>query len=695
VQTAACAARSHRGDAMKGSRSLIVLSVALVLLILPAPAASGPTPSFDQAIDQLVAQGYPQAIEAHLCGLGTSPLGFRVGGTSSDNAAAYYVAGQMAMLGLKNVRLEPVKMDVWEFHSASVTVGDRVFQASSFTGVPGTPADGVTGEVVYVGGGTAAEFEEAGSVVGKIVLVDFLSDSWWSNMPSHEAALRGATAIILTSSRADLNYYADPDTLGSNDGEHDLAWPSLVHVSRTDGDWLEQKIAAGPVVATVKLDATIRRASQGGRGYNVVGELPGSSKSGQSIVLCGHRDCFFRSAVDDTSAVVAELAIAKAMKMAAVKPRRTLVFMATTGEEFGIVDSWYDWCFGSWYSATTTHTDWPGKVAGFLNMEGPGCIDGQIKLFTGAESVPYLQQIIDDNPKLRGPNQTALLTPPDCGFDQWPFHAAGIPSVTLKGRPLSWNPWYAHCQNDTIDTVDWPYFGTCAKFMYRMVEAVDQPVPPYSLVARADEIAGLVDAGELVAAGADRAVVARLTDALAAFDAAATAYDARRDDIPAATQGAASRKLLEVEKRLNSNFTALSWWDDTTYPHEQVLWDLEGVSAAVGNLQHPNPQQGQALRALDEVGYTWYGTNFSPAVYYHELDRHDPDYWGISWAGQGHLPQPIDVMPEYWQIQAGDYSGALTGLLAEQDRQKTELDRRLADMAAVLEPLPAMVDGIR
>jgi len=675
---------------------LLALILGLLLLLLPAaPAAAGPAPTFDQAADQLVAQGYPQAIEAYLCSLGTSPLGFRVGGTSSDNAAAYYVANQMTLIGLKNVRLEPVKMDVWEFHSASVTVGGRVIEASSFTGVPGTPPGGVTGELVYVGGGTAAEFDAAGDVTGKVVLVDFLSESWWSNMPSHEAYTRGATAIILTSSKADLSYYADPNTLGSNDGEHDLAWPSMVHISRTNGDWLKAQVAAGRVVATVKLDATIRLAKQGGVGYNVVGELPGSSRSGESIVLCGHHDGFFRTAADNTSAVVAELAIAKAMKMSGFKPRRTLVFMATTGEEFGIVDSWYDWCFGSWYSATKTHTDWPGKVAGFLNMEGPGCGDGQIKLFTSPESVPYLQQIIADNPKLRGPNQTALLTPPDCGFDQWPFHAAGIPSVTFKGRPLSWNPWFSHCQNDTIDTMDWPFFGICAKFMFRMVQAVDRPVPPYSLDARADELAAVCDAKALTAAGADPRVVGRLTDAIGDFKKSALAYEARRAFIPAAAQQAASRTLLAVEKQINGNFTALSWWDDTTYPHEQVLWDLQALNAAVGALTQPNHQVSQALKALDEVGYTFYGTSFSPAVYYHELDRHDPDYWGISWAGQGHLPQPIDVMPEYRQIEAGAYETALAGIVAERDRQKAELDARLARMADVLEPLPTLIDAIR
>ena len=126
-----------------------------------------------------------------------------------------------------------------------------------------------------------------------------------------------------------------------------------------------------------------------------------------------------------------------------------------------------------------------------------------------------------------------------------------------------------------------------------------------------------------------------------------------------------------------------------------MLWDLQALNAAVGALTQPNHQASQALKALDEVGYTFYGTSFSPAVYYHELDRHDPDYWGISWAGQGHLPQPIDVMPEYRQIEAGAYETALAGIVAERDRQKAELDARLARMADVLEPLPTLIDAIR
>jgi Iap family predicted aminopeptidase len=685
-------------------RAAFVIALALCLsLVLAGPVLAGAAPTFDQAVDQLIAQGYPQGIENYLCGLGTSPLGFRVGGSASDDAAASYLAAQMRAIGLKNVRLEPVKMDVWEFRSASVTAGGRVLPASSYAGVPATPPGGLSGDVVYVGRGSAAEYDAAGSVAGKIVLFDFTDDHspgdalFWSNLPAHEATLRGARAIVITTSQSYLGFFADPDSLGSNDGEHDPSWLPMVYIDRTDGDWLKQKLAAGRVGANVKLDADLRLASQGGLGYNVVGELPGSVANGEKIVVAGHHDAFFTGATDDTGACVEELLVAKAMKLSGYKPRRTLVFLATTGEEWGIVDSWYDWAYGSWYAATKTHTDWPGKVAAVLNMEGPGSPDGQLRFLAVPELVPWLTQVVADNPSLRGPNnlKTQIIPGADCGNDQWPFTAAGIPSVVLAGWPDSWFPWNYHTPNDSPEAIDWPFFGVCAKFMQRMVLGVDRAVPPYGMGARAQQLSAAVDPAALLAAGADGPGVTRFSAAVARFNAAASACDQRLATIPASRAATVSRQLMDVAKVVDGNLTALDWWDETIYPHEQVQRDLQLVNAAIAALEKPNPNSPAALAALADVGYTFYGVTFTPPVYLHELDRHDPDYANISWAGQGHLPQPIDVMPEYRQIVAGEVTTAIDDLTAERARQIVQLDGRLTTMSAVLESATAKLEAIR
>ena len=676
---------------------ITILAAGLVVgLFAPVAAAKVRPPTFDRAVDDLIAGGYAQRIEAHLCSLGTSPFGFRVGGTTADDAAARYIADEMRAIGLKNVRLESVAMDVWEYHGGSVSFGGSVFDATSFTGVPGTPPRGITGEVVDVGFGTAADFDAAGDVSGKIVLVDFHGDAFWSNLPGHEATLRKATAVILTTSTADLSFFSDPNSLGSNDGEYDLDWVPLVSVSRATGDRIRDELANGPVAATVKLDVTMTRSYEGGEGYNVVGELPGSAGNTEKIVMTGHHDAFFRSALDNTAAVVAELVTAKAMKLAGYAPRRTLVFVSHTGEEGGIVDSWYDWTFGSWVQATQTHPEWPGTVAGVLNFEMPGAPDGQIRLFMSPELQPAVSQVVAANGKLKGPGLPTRLYPVvGTNSDEWPFTAAGIPSVLLVGAPDSWFPWNYHTTNDTIDKVDWAFLGTCVKLMQRIGLRLDESLVPYSLAARADQLGGTVDTRTLAAAGASSAAVERLAKALNDFTTAAYAFEQRKGTLAPAVWAQTSTRLMAVEKLLSSNFTALSWWDDTIYPHEQVLWDLQAVNTALGALDRSQPQAKAALDALAGVGYSFYGLLVSEPVYLHELARHDPDYWAIAWGGQGHLPQPIDVMPEYRQIEAGDCAAALDGLRAERDRQVGQLNARLATIAGVLETATPQVDALR
>jgi hypothetical protein len=149
----------------------------LLLLLLPAAAQAAPKPTFDQAMDQLIAQGYPQAADAHIAAMGTNPvLGFRWAGSWADDQSARYIAAKLRAAGLKNVHLERVPVDVFNFLSADVKVGNRTMIASSFGGIKPTTSKGVTAKVVYAHSGTKQDFDAlqaAGvSVKGKLALID-------------------------------------------------------------------------------------------------------------------------------------------------------------------------------------------------------------------------------------------------------------------------------------------------------------------------------------------------------------------------------------------------------------------------------------------------------------------------------------------------------------------------------------------
>jgi len=255
--------------------SAALLAACTVLLLLPGAATAS---SYDKAVNRLIRNGYPQRVETYLNNLGTSPMGFRYAGSSSDNQAARYIARQMSSMGLKNVRLEAVPVDAYQFRGAGVTIGQRLLPASTFGGVPATPKTGITGDIVYAHYGTSADFDALGDVTGKLVLIDLKMSSWWLNLPCAEATARGAAGVILTFNPASPSYYAIYTALGSFDGYYDESWLPAVYVSWKSGEWLKGELGSGAVAGTMKNDTTMTMADEGGKGYNVMG-FPAPSRT--------------------------------------------------------------------------------------------------------------------------------------------------------------------------------------------------------------------------------------------------------------------------------------------------------------------------------------------------------------------------------------------------------------------------------
>ena len=676
--------------------SVLTLICLLMLLMLPATAAAAPARSslsFDQAIDKLIADGYPQSIEIYMSSLGTCPLGMRSAGDSADNAGARYIAAQMRALGLSNVRLETVPVDAWEFHSASVTMGDTVLPASSWNGMQATPPDGLTAPVVYVRGGTAADFDAAGDVRGKIVLVDVMFDWWYPYYPWSEATLRGAIGCITTWTPADPLFWGAPDALGSFAAEYDRSKAPAVWVSPNSGALLRERLAAGPVTATMKLDATLKTAEQGGTGYNVVGELPGSAHDGQIVLFSAHHDCYWHGGLDNTSGLTQALTIAKAARMSGFKPQRTWVFLIDTGEEYGRVEAYYDWLYGAWWAIAKAHPDWPGRVAGHINLESQGGHGGTLWVATTAELKGVTAAVIKD-PKL-APYGTDIQPTPDSWTDQWPVTAAGVPSVCFSADPKGFSENLYHTQFDTPALIDWGYFGSMGKLEFRWASRFDAGLLPYDLSARADDLSASVNTAALTAAGADPATVARLDRDVAAFHAAADGFTARRDAIPAASLAGVNASLLGIEKQILANFTCLDVWEATIYPHQQVLLDVQSLQAALTELSKRTPNASTATKDLGNVSQTWYGPFFSPEVYEWELTRHQPDSPRLFFGSLGHIPRLWNVMPQYRQIEAGQFAAAKAGLQPMHDAALADLNARLADMCAVLESVTPKVDALK
>ncbi|MBE0528202.1 MAG: M28 family peptidase, partial [Thermoleophilia bacterium] len=614
-------------------RLLLLLVVALATAVLLPTAAQAI--SYDKAVDKLVKSGYPKKITKKITGMGTSKtLGFRWAGSPSDNASARYIAAEMRRMGLRGVRLEKVPLDVWDYRSASVSVSapglNETFVASGFAGARGTGAMPVASDIVYVGTGTLAEFDAAGDVSGKIVLVDLDGYSYWICFPQMLAGLRGAVAVVSTHAPDDFpitaEFFTGENALGSFDAETDYDAPPLVYIARGDGAKLRAACQAGDVSATVKADIRIRLEEDGGYGYNVVGKIPGTVNPRQMVLVTAHHDAHFRGAEDDTSAVATALTMAKAMKMSRTRPAKTFQIMITTGEEFGTTNSWYDWLIGATHAITKAHPGWAGRVAAQINLEWQGAKNAPLQVRANAEMAPYVQGLLDDNAALLpyGVDNGGLVRRNVWTWnDQWPFTAAGVPSVYFVTKDETYRGAWYHSQYDTMALIDWSYIGKNAKLYRRVHKGLDKGIVPYDFTARADQFADWTadDPAALVAAGIDEDRVDWLYAQFDRFAAAGQAFKDLKAQIGSGQHGLVNARLMEAERIINSSLTALDQWEGTTYPHIQLLDDVAELNATIADLEAEPVDPDQAQADLYDVGPFWYGDSFGREVYERQLQR--------------------------------------------------------------------------
>ena len=682
-------------------RMLLVAFAMVLLLLLIATAAQAAPPSFNGAIDQLFSQGYPQGLDNHLANMpGTNPqLGFFLAGTWSDNNRARYIAQQMRLMGLRNVHLEPVPVDAFQFISASVGVGSRTFVASTFAGTRPTPARGLTAQVVYAHDGTAQDFAALQKadvdVRGKLVFLDADLWTWWVNYQVAEATSRGAIGVIFTHGEGTGPYYTRaPDALGSFDGEFDWSDAPSVYISQQDGDWLRSQLkldGTGPM-ATMKLKENVRLATDGGTGYNVFGDLPGTAKDDSFVLFGAHHDGYFHTATDDTDGVVGNMTIAKAMIMSGYQPKHTVRFMATTGEDFGYVNSLYDWCIGSWWTITHAHPEWAGRIRALLNTDHIVGVN-PLKI-----STPDFTPFVSDLAAASGSLLTygyKISSTSSTWKDSWTFGAAGVPVVNFENKVDSTGDY--HTQYMRSDLIDWANFANITKFIFKVEQPFnDGGLLPYGLKSRADSLASTVVPADLLDAGANAGAVDRLQNAVTAFQTAAGDYETRKASISESDYGAVNASLLKIQKQVSLALTGLSPFQSTIYPHEQVLLDVQLLNQAIASLQAPADTDA-ALSALAGVDLTSNGLMLSHDVYAHLLTRMDPSYYRVAWGAQGHPVWPLlDVMPQYNAIEAGTWNTeTVAQLAAMRDQDLTDLNSRLNAMSASLEEVTPQIDALK
>ncbi len=241
---------------------------------------------------------------------------------------------------------------------------------------------------------------------------------------------------------------------------------------------VKQRAEAGEFVSRdLKIQAYIqpRLKSKEGTTSNVIGVFEGSDAKlkNEAVVFTAHYDAFgidtegtiYPGAADNALGVGKLVAMAEVFARMNPKPRRSLIFIATTGEEYGDLGAEY------WLK----HPTWPlEKVAADVNYDGSILeVWGKLGfvLDFGFEHSD-LNEVIKGVAAASGIEIVPDPLPGESFFtrsDHYAFVKRGIPSLFLSGGPAedpqvlmeragNWEATHYHLPSDTVQP-DWDWEG--------------------------------------------------------------------------------------------------------------------------------------------------------------------------------------------------------------------------------------------
>lgn len=379
-------------------------------------------------------------------------IGHRLSGSTSLEEAIQWAAGAMRREGLDNVQTPAVKVPHWVrgHESAEMIAPTRVPLAMlGLGGSVGTPAEGITADVVAVN--SFDELEKLGktAVTGKIVLYNPVWEGYgrtvvYRGAGASRAAKLGAVAVLVRSMTG--HSLRTPHTGALNYAEDAPKIPAAA-VSVEDAGRLERLARSGvPVRVTLKMEAqTLPDADSA----NVVAELRGREKPEEIVVLGGHYDSWDvgQGAHDDGASCMAAWEAVTIMKKLGLKPRRTVRVVFWTNEENGLAGgrAYREW-IGDAVKNHVAAIEMDGgaeRPVGF-GVSLPGAPDERSdRGLAAAREIGALLEGIGASTIRKGGG----------GADIGPISRAGVPSLGHLTTGEHYMDWH-HTPADTLDKVD-------------------------------------------------------------------------------------------------------------------------------------------------------------------------------------------------------------------------------------------------
>lgn len=440
----------------------------------------------------------------------------RLSGTPGEALAFDYIDAELAKLGLR-VRRMSCDTLISLPGAASVTLlgeDERDLRCMTHSMAESTPADGVVGQVRYLGAGEATDFE-AGDLGGRIALVDGLVSPGVAAC----ASAAGCAAVVFGGDER-LHQGIISSLYGSPTAKTVDQLPRCVAVSITapDASEIKRRLSAGSVSLRVTAEVQTNWAEL----PLIVADLPAPTGDPTFAFFGVHVDSWDVGATDNAAGNAALLEIARAFSAHRSQLRRGVRLLFWSGHSHG------RYAGSCWYVDNFWQELYEGAVVA-MSIDSPGG-KGADSL-GGAKVMDEAVAVATEVAELAAGREVPAPSRPPGG--EQPLWRVGVASMnpvrsrqspgSATSMPLSpTSGYWHHTTDDTIDKVDPAvllsdtkiYAAGLARFVTDEVLPLDYTVLARGVAAHIRELPPIVELGDI----ADLAD--RLADAVAEMMAA-------------------------------------------------------------------------------------------------------------------------------------------------------------------------------
>jgi carboxypeptidase Q len=213
------------------------------------------------------------------------------------------------------------------------------------------------------------------------------------------------------------------------------------------------RILADDTPVELEFNIVNRTYPEGRTAYNTIGEIPGSDKKDEVVMLGGHLDSWHSAtgATDNAIGCAIMMEAARILTKLGVQPHRTIRVALWSGEEEGILGSqaYVKEHFGSFEAPKPEYS----KLVGYLNIDtGTGQLRGA-SVFGPAPAAAALREILTPFQDLGIYGATRTTSRAIGGTDSTAFNNAGLPGIGFQQDPIEYNTHTHHTNLDTYERV--------------------------------------------------------------------------------------------------------------------------------------------------------------------------------------------------------------------------------------------------